>query len=76
LLVADQRTRDGRESGVLSMQAALQNTSIPRMFVSDRRVKHAYERTASQRRVEPQRALTGLDEDDSEHVFFHGAPTA
>jgi GNAT superfamily N-acetyltransferase len=73
LLVAPRSRRQG--IGRALMRAALRNASTPRMFVSTNESNTPMRELLRSEGWSPSGALTGLDEDDPEHVFFHDAPT-
>ena len=57
------------------MQAALQNASTSRMFTSTNESNTPMRELLRSEGWSPSGVLTGLDEGDPEHVFFHDAPT-
>ncbi|PZS40093.1 MAG: hypothetical protein DLM62_04715 [Pseudonocardiales bacterium] len=73
LLVAPRSRRRG--IGRALMRAALQNASTPRMFISTNESNTPMRELLRSQGWSPSGVLTGLDEDDPEHVFFHDAPT-
>jgi len=73
LLVAPRRRRQG--VGRALLRAALQNASTSRMFVSTNESNTPMRELLHSQGWRPSGVLTGLDEGDPEHVFFHDAPT-
>jgi GNAT superfamily N-acetyltransferase len=53
------------------IRAALQNASTPRVFVSTNDSNAPMRKLLRSEGWNPSGILTGLDEDDPEHVFFH-----
>jgi ribosomal protein S18 acetylase RimI-like enzyme len=74
LVVAPRSRRQG--VGRALMRAALHNASTPRMFVSTNESNTPMRELLRTERWSPSGVLTGLDEGDPEHVFFHDAPPA
>jgi ribosomal protein S18 acetylase RimI-like enzyme len=74
LLVAPQCRRQG--AGRALMRAALHNASTSRMFTSTNESNTPMRELLHSEGWNPSGVLTGLDEGDPEHVFFHDAPTA
>jgi GNAT superfamily N-acetyltransferase len=72
LFVAPRWRRHGL--GRALMQAALQNASTSRVFVSTNASNTPMRELLRSERWIPSGVLTGLDEGDPEHVFFHDAP--
>jgi GNAT superfamily N-acetyltransferase len=72
LLVAPRSRRQG--IGRALMRAALQNASTPRMFVSTNQSNMPMRELLRSEGWSASGVLTGLDENDPEHVFFHDAP--
>ena len=63
-----------RGAGRALMQAALQNASTSRVFVSTNESNTPMRELLRSEGWTPSGVLTGLDEDDPEHVFFHDVP--
>jgi GNAT superfamily N-acetyltransferase len=74
LFVAPRSWRQG--VGRALMRAALQNASTSRMFVSTNESNAPMRELLRSEGWRPSGVLTGLDEGDPEHVFFHDAQTA
>jgi len=74
LLVAPRSRRQG--IGRALMRAALQNATTPRMFTSTNESNAPMRTLLRSEGWNPSGVLTGLDEGDPEHVFFHDAATA
>jgi GNAT superfamily N-acetyltransferase len=74
LLVAPRSRRQG--IGRTLMRAALQNASTPRMFTSTNESNAPMRKLLRSDGWNLSGVLTGLDEGDPEHVFFHDAATA
>src|SRR5579859_550222 len=72
LLVAPRRRRQG--VGRALRRAALQNASTSRMFVSTNESNTPMRELLHSQGWSPSGVLTGLDEGDPEHVFFHDVP--
>jgi GNAT superfamily N-acetyltransferase len=72
LFVAPGRRRDG--IGRALMRAALRHASTPRVFTSTNESNAPMRQLLGHEGWIPAGVLTGLDEDDPEHVFFHDAP--
>ena len=75
LLFVAPRSRRQRVGRAL-MRAALQNASTPRMFTSTNESNTPMRKLLHSEGWSLSGVLTGLDEGDSEHVFFHDTPTA
>jgi GNAT superfamily N-acetyltransferase len=71
LYVAPRWRRQG--IGRALIRAALQNASTPRVFVSTNDSNAPMRKLLRSEGWKPSGILTGLDEDDPEHVFFHDA---
>ena len=56
------------------MRAALQNASTPRAFASTNESNTPIKELLRSEDWTPSGVLTGLDEGDPEHVFFHDVP--
>ena len=56
------------------MRAALHNASTPRAFVSTNESNTPMRELLRSEGWTPSGVLTGLAEDDPEHVFFHDVP--
>jgi ribosomal protein S18 acetylase RimI-like enzyme len=63
-----------RGVGRALMRAALRNASTPRVFVSTNESNTPMRKLLRSEGWSPSGVLTGLDEGDPEHVFFHDAP--
>ena len=74
LFVAPRSRRQG--VGRALMRAALQNASTTRMFVSTNESNTPMRELLRSEGWSPSGVLTGLDEGDPEHLFFHDGPTA
>jgi ribosomal protein S18 acetylase RimI-like enzyme len=74
LLVAPRSRRQG--VGRALMRAALQHASTSRIFTSTNESNTPMRELLRSEGWSPSGVLTGLDEGDPEHVFFHDAPTA
>ncbi len=74
LLVAARSRRQG--IGRALMRAALQNASTPLMFTSTNESNTPMRELLRSEGWSPSGVLTGLDQGDPEHVFFHDTPTA
>lgn len=74
LLVAPRSRRQG--IGRALMRVALKNASTPRMFTSTNESNTPMRKLLHSEGWNPSGVLTGLDEGDPEHVFFHDSPTA
>ena len=72
LFVAPHQRRHG--AGRALMRAALHNASTPRAFVSTNESNTPMRELLRSEGWTPSGVLTGLDEDDPEHVFFHDVP--
>ena len=73
LFVAARRRRHG--VGRALLRAALQNASTPRVFTSTNESNTQMRELLRSEGWNPSGVLTGLDEGDPEHVFFHDPPT-
>jgi GNAT superfamily N-acetyltransferase len=73
LFVARRWRRQG--VGRALMRGALQNASTSRMFVSTNESNTLMRKLLRSEGWSHSGVLTGLDEGDPEHVFFHDAPT-
>lgn len=73
LYVAPRWRRHG--AGQALMQAALRNASTPRVFISTNDSNTPMRQLLHSEGWTPSGVLTGLDEGDPEHVFFHDAPS-
>jgi GNAT superfamily N-acetyltransferase len=71
LYVAPRWRRHG--AGRALMRAALANASTPRVFVSTNQSNTPMRELLRSEGWTPSGVLTGLDEGDPEHVFFHDA---
>jgi ribosomal protein S18 acetylase RimI-like enzyme len=69
LYIAPRGRRQG--AGRALMRAALQNASTPRVFVSTNESNTPMRQLLRSEGWSPSGVLTGLDEGDPEHVFFH-----
>jgi ribosomal protein S18 acetylase RimI-like enzyme len=74
LFVAPRSRRQG--AGRALMRAALQNASTSRIFTSTNESNTPMRELLRSEGWSPSGVLTGLDEGDPEHLFFHDAPTA
>ena len=74
LFVAPRSRRQG--VGRDLMRTTLQNASTSRMFTSTNESNTPMRELLRREGWSPSGVLTGLDEGDPEHVFFHDAPTA
>ena len=74
LLVAPHCRRQG--VGRALMRAALQNASTSRVFTSTNESNTPMRELLHSEGWSPSGVLTGLDEGDPEHVFFHDTPAA
>jgi GNAT superfamily N-acetyltransferase len=72
LYVAPSWRRHGAAQAL--MRAALRNASTPRVFVSTNESNTPMRQLLHGEGWTPSGTLTGLDEGDPEHVFFHDAP--
>ena len=72
LFVAPRWRRQG--IGRALMQAALRNASTSRVFVSTNESNTPMRQLLRSEGWNPSGVLTGLDEGDPEHVFFHDVP--
>jgi len=72
LFVARRWRRHG--TGRALIQAALQNAATSRVFVSTNESNTPMRELLRSEGWTPSGVLTGLDEDDPEHVFFHDRP--
>ena len=72
LYVAPPWRRHG--AGRALMRAALSNASTPRVFVSTNQSNTPMRNLLRSQGWTPSGVLTGLDEGDPEHVFFHDVP--
>jgi GNAT superfamily N-acetyltransferase len=72
LFVAPGRRRQG--IGRALMRAALQNAATSRVFVSTNESNAPMRQLLHSEDWTPSGILTGLDEGDPEHVFFHDVP--
>jgi GNAT superfamily N-acetyltransferase len=72
LYVAPRWRRHG--AGRALMQAALRNASTPRVFVSTNESNMPMRQLLHSEGWTPSGVLTGLDEEDPEHVFFLDVP--
>jgi GNAT superfamily N-acetyltransferase len=70
--------RRGQRQGVgrALMRAALRNASTPRIFTSTNESNTPMRELLRSEGWSPSGVLTGLDEGDPEHMFFHDAPPA
>jgi len=73
LYVAPRWRRHG--AGQALMRAALRNASTPTVFVSTNESNTPMRQLLHSEGWTPSGVLTGLDEGDPEHVFFHHAPS-
>lgn len=73
LFVAPRWRRQG--VGRALIRAALQNASTSRVFVSTNESNTPMRKLLRSEGWTPSGVLTGLDEGDPEHVFFHDAPS-
>jgi GNAT superfamily N-acetyltransferase len=72
LYVAPRWRRHG--VGRALMRAALRNAATSRVFVSTNQSNTPMRQLLRSEGWTPSGVLTGLDEDDPEHIFFHDAP--
>jgi GNAT superfamily N-acetyltransferase len=72
LYVAPPRRRQG--TGRALIRAALRNASTSRVFVSTNESNTPMRTLLRSEEWTPSGVLTGLDEGDPEHVFFHDVP--
>ena len=72
LYVAPRRRHQG--AGRALMRAALRNASTPRVFVSTNESNTPMRQLLGSEGWTLSGVLTGLDEGDPEHVFFHDVP--
>ncbi len=64
-----------RGIGRALLRAAVRNASTPRVFVSTNQSNTPMRQLLRSEGWSPSGVLTGLDEGDPEHVFFHDAPS-
>jgi GNAT superfamily N-acetyltransferase len=74
LFVASRWRRQG--TGRALMRAALRNASTSRVFVSTNQSNTPMRELLRSEGWTPSGVLTGLDEGDPEHVFFHDVPSS
>ncbi len=64
-----------RGIGRALLRAAVRNASTPRVFVSTNQSNTPMRQLLRSEGWSPSGVLTGFDEGDPEHVFFHDAPS-
>jgi GNAT superfamily N-acetyltransferase len=74
MFVAPRSRRQGTGSALL--RAALRGASTPRVFTSTNESNAPMRNLLRREGWTPSGVLTGLDEGDPEHVFFHDTPAA